>query len=30
MNDVRIHRHHIVQVYEMTNVIGMKQERYRK
>ena len=30
MNDVRIHRNHIVQVYEMPYVIGMKPEKYRK
>ena len=30
MNDVWIHKHHTVQVYEMPYVIGMKQEKYRK
>ena len=30
MNDVQIHRHHTVQVYELPNVIGMKQGKYRK
>ena len=30
MDDVSIHKHHTVQVYEMPYVIGMKQEKYRK
>ena len=30
MNDVRIHRCHTVQVYEIPYVTDMKQEKYRK
>ena len=30
MNDVLIHMHHTLQVYEIPYVIGMKQGKYRK
>ena len=30
MNDVRIHRHHNIHVYERPYVIGMKEGKYRK
>ena len=30
MNEVWSHRHHALQVYEVSYVIGMKQGKYRK